>query len=192
VPRRRRLLPALAAALAVLLPLPGCGTVREGEPATPAAAPSVSRGFDAADVTFVRTLVPHHRQGIEIARIAAERSARPHVKILAEAIVATQEDETVRLAGWLRSWQQPAITGSAAPASSERRIAALRKVAGRDVDRRVLTLLIAHQQEAVAIAQAESRAGRNINALAFAEQIQRSRPAEIDQMRAYLDGPAAP
>jgi uncharacterized protein (DUF305 family) len=132
-------------------------------------------------------LLPHHRQGVEIAEIGAGRTTRADVKVLAQAIVATQQDEVTRMRGWLKAWQQPApaATAGAGATAGEKKIAALRTVS-TGFDEKFLGLLIAHQKQAVKLAQSEQAGGKNPDALAFAKQIVQSRTAEIDQMQAFL------
>jgi uncharacterized protein (DUF305 family) len=167
---------AVVALLAVLMLAGGCGTARPAAETAPAATAAVSPEFDAADVTFVRTLIPHHREGVALARLGATKAARADVRLLAGAIVATQEDEAQRMAGWLVAWKQPP-----APAASAGPAGALRATG---FDPAFLDALIAHQEGAITIAQAELAAGRNRNALAFARQVVESRTAQVDQLRA--------
>ena len=175
----------LALALLLLVPVAGCGTDRSAPPDAPPPAPAPAAGqpsrsaeFNAADVAFVRALIPHHEQGIALAELGADKATDPDVRMLAKAIVTTQRDETTRMRGWLTAWRQPAAPSAPAgePATA----------GGKSLDRAFLTRLIAHQQEAIKLADREARDGRNINAVSLAEQIQRSRAAEIKQMRAHL------
>jgi uncharacterized protein (DUF305 family) len=148
----------------LLLPLAGgCGTAPSPEP------PSVGAGHRhvAADVDFVRVLIPHHEEGITLARAVAKR---PEARVLAEAIIATQQDEVVRMTGWLGDWSEPTPPArSAAPATGD-----------------PIKALIAHQQEAIKLAQLEQANGTNPTALAYARQVIESRAGEISQLRTYL------
>jgi len=181
VPARR----LIAVAIALAVALSACGTDRTPDPAAPPTTPSVatsglSAEFNAADVRFVQALIPHHEQGIALAELGAAKAADPQLRMLANAIVTTQRDEVTRMRGWLKAWRQPPA-GSAEPAP-------LPKATGKALDRELLTRLIAHQQEAVELAAPETADGRNLNTVSFAEQIQKSRAAEIKQMRDYLQG----
>jgi uncharacterized protein (DUF305 family) len=118
----------------------------------------------AADVAFVRALIPHHEQGITLARQAAKN---PRARTLAEAIIVTQQDEIVRMTAWLAAWHEAAPPSGSAPPP-----------AGDPID-----ALIAHQLEAVKLAQAEQANGTNPSALAFARQVIESRTGQIDQLR---------
>ena len=183
--------PLIAVAAGAVLLLGGCGF--DGGTATPgpATTTAVSPQFNAADVTFVRALVPQHLEGVEIARIGAQRSSRPEIRMLAGAIVATQTDEAARLTGWLSTWHQPApptatTSGSTGKADPAKAIAALRAMPAADFDKAFLDLMIVQQDAAVKLARAEAGAGANPNALAFARQVDESRTAEIAEMRNYL------
>jgi uncharacterized protein (DUF305 family) len=182
----------IAAALAVPLLLFGCGTARE-KPG-PAASAAVAPGFNETDVMFVQMIVPHHRQGIAIAEIGAERATRADLKVLAGAIVATQKDEAARLEGWLKTWKQPATADPAAhaahggmPGTTEKEIAKLRKASKAEVDKALLDMLIAHQDDAVRLARFETSGGENVNAVGYAKQVDESRSAQIKQMLGYRD-----
>jgi uncharacterized protein (DUF305 family) len=167
---------------AVLALLGGCDTA-DRLPAVPPATAAVSPVFTDADVRFVSAIEPHHEEGIAIARIGADRAANPDLRVLAKAIVATQQDEVTRLKGWLAAWHQPAPAGSR---SAGKDLGKLRAAKGAAFDRAFITLLIAHQEGAVRLARAETAGGRNINAVAFAKQVDASRTGEIAQLRRYL------
>jgi uncharacterized protein (DUF305 family) len=142
-----------------LAPAPGASV-----PVAVAGKPAVESRHAAADVTFVRALIPHHEQGIALARQVAKT---PGARTLAEAIIVTQQDEIVRMTAWLAAWNEAAPpSSSAAPP------------AGDPID-----ALIAHQLGAVELAQAEQANGTNPSALAFARQVIESRTGQIDQLR---------
>ncbi|WP_433382205.1 DUF305 domain-containing protein [Actinoplanes sp. CA-142083] len=197
--------------LAALLMLGACGGAPSPAPATTTADTSrAGERHAAADVEFVRALIPHHEEGIALARAAASRAP---ARTLAEAIIVTQQDEIVRMTGWLREWgaagpgaasaqaaapgtaPAPAATseaakapaaamGSAAAATSGAAAAGSGAVAPPPGD--PVRALIAHQEEAIKLAQAEQANGTNPAALAFARQVIESRAAQIEQLRGYL------
>jgi uncharacterized protein (DUF305 family) len=156
--------------VAAVLSLAACGTAPAPAPAPAVPAPTaVSPDVNAADIAFVRALIPHHEQGVALAR---QGTAWPATRLLASAIVTTEQDEITRMQGWLASWHQPPAPSPAvspAPTYAERTFVAA---------------LIAHQQEAIALARTELAQGRNRDALAFARQIDESRTAEIQQLTA--------
>ncbi|MET4631497.1 uncharacterized protein (DUF305 family) [Bradyrhizobium sp. I1.8.5] len=65
--------------------------------------PWMGRDRDA-DQTYIRHMTAHHAQGIELARIAAERGQDPHLRRLATLMVASQAGENRILETWWLSW----------------------------------------------------------------------------------------
>ncbi|NUW43675.1 DUF305 domain-containing protein [Nonomuraea rhodomycinica] len=179
----RRTAPALVLMAALLLALPGCGA--RGTPA-PAAGP-----VNAQDVMFTQMMIPHHRQGIEIAKLGAARARSPEVRTLAAAVAATQQDEVETMLRWLYAWEQPLTAPSGAhdhhggmPETDRARIAALAR--SKAFDRDFLNLLAAHQDDAVQLAGTEVARGANPEVRNWAERVRESRRAQIAQMRSLL------
>ncbi|WP_431913548.1 DUF305 domain-containing protein [Nonomuraea jabiensis] len=171
-----RALPALAA----LLLITACGP-----------APAQEAPVNAEDVMFVQMMVPHHRQGIEIAKVGAERATTPELRTLAAAIAGTQQSEVERMLRWLHSWDQPLTPPNGAhdhhggmPETDVKRIQALRK--SKNFEHDLLNLLIAHQDDAVQMAAAEVAGGANPAAKEWAGQVRTSRKGQIEIMMKLL------
>jgi len=69
----------------VVMLLAGCGTaarppVAVVPPATATSTSPSAAGVNATDVMFVQMMLPHHRQGIQIVRIAKDREPREEVR----------------------------------------------------------------------------------------------------------------
>lgn len=180
------------------LALAGCGKDAAGPPAPVTSSvpgASVSTGtFNSIDVMFLQMMVPHHRQGLELVRLAATRAVRSDVKILAAAIDATQAQEIDRMSGWLRAWGQPATADPNAhsahggmPGTSDAEIASLKATTGAEFERTFLNLLIAHQDDAIQLARMETGGGIHPEAKALADQIRQSRAGQIRLMLGYLE-----
>jgi uncharacterized protein (DUF305 family) len=142
-----------AAALAACDPAPSA-------PVTPTAA---GPEHNAGDVAFVEALIPHHQAGIALARQVAKQ---PDHRVLAEAIISTEQDEITRMTGWLTTWGV-----STAPAPTEKALK------GDPVK-----ALAAHQAQAITLAQREQAQGSNRVALDYARQVIESRTAEVSQL----------
>ncbi|GAA2610271.1 DUF305 domain-containing protein [Actinomadura fulvescens] len=149
--------------------------------------------FNSADVMFLQMMVPHHGQGVRIARLAHDRAARPEVRTLAAAIETTQISEIKTMAGWLRSWRRPptAPAGShtahgGMPVTSEAAIERLGETTGAPFERTFLNMLIAHQDDALQLARREAATGTNPQAKDLADRVARSRSAQITQMLTLL------
>jgi uncharacterized protein (DUF305 family) len=176
-------------ALATALALTGCSS--SDSPAAPAAPPPVG----PADITFASQTLPHHQQALDMASIAAERSASERVKVLAARITEAQEPEIARLSSMLESWGQPAPedpglhTAENAGLSgmlTEQDMAALESAPAHGFDRMFLDLMIRHHQGAVDMANRELATGVNPQARQFAEHIVASQGAEITELRSLV------
>jgi uncharacterized protein (DUF305 family) len=195
----RRTVPVVA----VLL-LTGCSATTDGPyagrtepppPATVSPAPSVSVAAlaNSVDVMFAQMMVAHHGQGIEIARLGADRATRAEVRTLASAIVATQTTEAATMAAWLKAWNKPAVAAAdehaahgGMPGTSRAEIDVLKKATGTDFDRRFVNMMIAHQDDAIQMARSAAASGANPQARELARRIDTSRTAQIDQLLALL------
>lgn len=148
---------------------------------------------DADDVMFVQMMVQHHRQGIEIARVGAERATTPELRTMAAAIAGTQQSEVEMMLRWLHAWGQPLTPPDGAhdhhgglPETARERIAALRTA--DPFEPAFLTLLIAHQEGAVRMAETEIRDGVSPEVTRWAGQVRESRRAQVASMRELLEG----
>lgn len=143
---------------------------------------------NADDVMFLQMMIPHHKQGVELARLTRQRAGNEELRTLAAAIESTQSGEVATMGRWLQEWQQPLVAPSDAhgghdvPETDKAQIAALRGSARFDRD--ALNLLIAHQDDAVQLAYKEGFAGANPEVKAWAKQVEQSRK---EQVRIMLD-----
>jgi uncharacterized protein (DUF305 family) len=191
-----RALLAVLAATAILLT--GCKDINQ-----PAAAPqqgvaAVAEGpHNAYDVIFLQMMIGHQRQGLEMLRLGKTKGVREDVVNLAGAIDVTEAEEVDRMTGWLTGWDEQA-TGTddhsshaghgGRPATGEEQIKALRDASGADFEMKFLNLLIAHQHNAVEMAQQLKANGRNATVKQFAERIELSRTQQIQQMLVLVSG----
>ena len=199
----RRVLLAGAAATA-LVALSACGDdmagsgMDHGSGMKPAAsAPAGAAAFNDADVMFAQMMVPHHRGAVEMADLAATRASDAEVKSLAAKVKTAQQPEIDTMTGWLSAWGQPvpepgmsmpsmahgAMPGAMAPAD----MAKLEAATGAAFDKQFLTMMIAHHEGAVTMAQDETKDGSNGDAKALAQKIITDQQAEITTMKAILE-----
>lgn len=192
--------------VAAALLLAGCGVAPESSgrsgprgpsgtaaASTPAGAPT-NQGFNSVDVMFLQMMVPHHEQGMAIARMAKYRPVSDEVSMLAAAIEVTQADEVATMSGWLRGWHQPPTADAAAhaahggmPGTSAAEMDALRRAPDDHFERDFLNVLLAHQDDAVQLARMETAGGVNTRVIGFAERVDKSRSAQIQHMLRFLD-----
>ncbi|MGI5262423.1 DUF305 domain-containing protein [Streptomyces angustmyceticus] len=200
-PLTRRVALVVATA-ACALGLAACGSSDrsgDGSPAKPTASPSArvpSGGHNAADVAFAKGMIPHHRQAVEMAGLAATRASSPQVKEFAAQIKKAQTPEIRTLSGWLTAWHEPVpaqMPGMDHSAHADmpgmqgmEEMAALKKKSGRDFDRSFLEMMVGHHRGAVTMARAEQDKGAYGRAKTLAADIIRNQSAEITRMNKLL------
>ncbi|MFF3087501.1 DUF305 domain-containing protein [Streptomyces nojiriensis] len=202
---RRATAVAAAATAAVVLAAcggngDGSGSAHDGHgaSASPSVSPSASTpaqqgDHNAADAAFARGMVPHHRQAVEMAGLAATRAESAEVKRLAEEVEKAQDPEIKTLSGWLASWgeQVPATGGDhgghdMSGMMSDEEMKRLAASSGKAFDTAFLQLMVKHHEGAVAMARTEQADGTYRPAKDMAAAIVTSQGAEIARMNALL------
>ncbi|MFK0263707.1 DUF305 domain-containing protein [Streptomyces angustmyceticus] len=193
--------PLVAATAVCALALAACGSNNsgshsgDGSPASPSARVP-SGGHNAADVAFAKGMIPHHRQAVEMADLAATRASSPQVKEFADKIKKAQAPEIRTLSGWLSAWHEPVpaeMPGMDHSAHSSmpgmkgmEEMAALGKKSGKDFDRSFLEMMVGHHRGAVKMAGTEQDKGAFGRAKTLAADIIRTQSAEIARMNKLL------
>ncbi|WP_141576737.1 DUF305 domain-containing protein [Actinomadura sp. WMMA1423] len=193
---------ALVTAPALAIALAACGDGKESHGTTghsASASPSSAQAgpHNDQDVMFAQMMIPHHRQAVEMADLAAARASSAEVRSLAAQIKRAQAPEIEQLGGWLKGWgasvPAPGTTGmggmhhgGTSGMMSERDMKELAAAKGRAFDRAFLEMMIEHHEGAVAMARTEESAGRSPEARRMAGSIVSSQTAEIAGMRALL------
>ncbi|MER7774288.1 DUF305 domain-containing protein [Streptomyces sp. NPDC096191] len=209
--RTRRIAPVVATVAAAFV-LAACGGDGGGghegshgpaasatDPAGPAGNEAGEQAHNAQDVAFAQGMIPHHRQALEMARLADDRSATPEVADLAARIEKAQDPEITTMTGWLMTWGEevPESPGSRSgmdhsahsgmPGMMDGQgMAELEKAAGRTFDTKFLTMMVEHHEGAVEMAGTEKAKGRYAPVKALADDIVTTQQAEITEMHRLL------
>ncbi|MEU5766477.1 DUF305 domain-containing protein [Streptomyces asoensis] len=213
---RRALLGAASVTAALVLAACGGGEENTGEagggsgsaPAsTGAPADATAGAHNAQDVAFAQGMIPHHRQALEMAGLAAGRASSAQVKDLAARIEKAQDPEIRTMSGWLTAWGEdvPAASGSASESMpgmdhsagsgmpgmpgmmDAADMDALEAASGADFDTMFLTMMIDHHKGAVDMATTEKNKGAYRAATSMADAIITAQTAEIAEMTKLLD-----
>lgn len=166
---------------------------------TTAAAAGANVEHNAADVTFVQNMIPHHTGALDMAKLAATNASSSEVKTLATQIEGAQQPEIDTMNGWLKAWGQATIDpttaghsamghdGSTMPGMmSEDSMAKLQAAKGTEFDRQFLQMMTEHHQGAIEMAKTELLGGQSADAKALAQSIIASQQAEVDRMGQLL------
>ena len=159
---------------------------------------SQSSDFNDADVSFATDMIPHHRQAVEMAKLAATRAENAKVKDLAQQIEDAQDPEIQTMTAWLKTWGAPVpsdmggMSGmdhgsdSMSGMMSTEDMDNLSNASGAEFDKMFLTMMIAHHEGAIEMAKTEQSKGSNTDAIALAEQIEQAQTKEIATMQELL------
>lgn len=193
---------AVAVAATAALVLAACGgsddsvSAPDASASASAGAPAQAGEHSAADTAFAKGMIPHHRQAVEMAGLAATRAESAEVKKLADEIKKAQDPEIKTLSGWLTSWgeQVPAEGGGhgghdghdMSGMMSAEEMTRLEKASGKAFDTAFLQLMVKHHEGAVAMAKTEQSDGKYQPAKDMAGAIISSQSAEITRMNQLL------
>lgn len=157
---------------------------------------SSAASHNAQDVSFAQGMIPHHRQALEMAELAAGRASSAEVKDLAARVEKAQDLEIRTMSGWLKSWGEEAAgmgmgmdhgSHSGMPGMmGDTDMAKLEAASGKAFDTLFLTLMVEHHEGAVDMATTEKAKGRYAAATAMADDIVAAQTAEIDEMNQLL------
>ncbi|SCG68124.1 DUF305 domain-containing protein [Micromonospora inositola] len=147
--------------------------------------------YNSLDVWFVRMMIPHHQQALEMAALAEGRATDPRVRAVADRIRAAQGPEIGMMRGWLDARGLPAevpghdhgtMRGMQSP-EAMRRLAAAR---GADFDRLFVRMMTEHHQGAVTMATDLLKVGADLTMNEFANSVATEQGVEIARMRELL------
>lgn len=192
---RRTILALLLAVLAAA----ACAPAVAQQPAPAAAQPAVAD----ADVRFIQMMIPHHQQALEMAALVPGRTERDDLRLMAERITVSQQDEIATMQRWLQahahadSADAHAGHGGGGHAhmpgmATPEEMAALAALRGPAFDRRFLELMIRHHEGALAMVGelfASAGGGQSSEIYQIASDVDADQRMEIDRMRMLMDGP---
>jgi uncharacterized protein (DUF305 family) len=174
------------------------------EPTSEAAAASTQTELSEQDITFLKGMIPHHAQAVEMAELVAERTAHAEeLGGLAQSIITTQQGEIDIMNGLLESAGEDPVDpmssmdeghggmGSDMAMSgmmTAEDMTALEEADGAAFDGLFLEGMIMHHEGAIEAAQevVAHRAG-NADVRALADDIIAAQEAEIAQMQAWQE-----
>ncbi|HVL85011.1 MAG TPA: DUF305 domain-containing protein [Pseudonocardia sp.] len=207
----RKLTHLLAGATASALLLAGCGGGQETATTTSPGAGAASSTTAAeaehneADVVFAQGMIPHHRQAVAMAELAASRTDDPEVLDLAGRVGLAQEPEIELMISWLEEWDAEVPEGTGMPGMdgggmnhggmdgggmggmmTPEQMTQLEQGSGSAFDRMFLEMMTEHHRGAIEMAQTQLAEGADPEALELAQTIIETQRAEIEEMEQLL------
>ncbi|MDX6739425.1 DUF305 domain-containing protein [Actinocorallia sp. A-T 12471] len=156
---------------------------------------------------FSRDMAVHHTQAVEMALIIRDNTDDAELRTIALDMLLTQQNQIGRMQDWLIQWGLP-LTGARRPMewmgghhggggtadytkmpgmASQQDLARLREARGRDAEVLFLTLMIAHHQGGVDMAEAVLPLTDDAHVRSLARSIVRSQSAEITVLKQLLE-----
>jgi len=157
---------------------------------------------NATDIGFLQDMRWHHDQAVEIAWIYLnDENVDPSLRTIAEEIVYGQSIETGMMVQMLRhfgaaeanetdlamAWMNEPTPIQRMPGlASENDLAALQVASGGDADRAFVTLMTAHHQGGIHMAQYAAQHAATAEVRTMARQMAASQAEEIDEIATLL------
>ncbi|WP_025617810.1 DUF305 domain-containing protein [Salinispora cortesiana] len=174
---------------------PGPSVIVPGRPGEPAqlrpadeVRATVTGAHNSLDTWYVRMMIPHHEQALEMSELAPGRAADPQVAALAARIRASQAPEIEVLRAWLEARNLPVevpehdhstMRGMQSP-EAMRRLAESR---GVEFDRLFVEMMSDHHAGAVEMSIDLLKVGAEPVLLDFANSVAVEQNVEIGRMR---------
>jgi len=152
-----------------------------------------------ADAEFVRDMIVHHHQALDMTALATDRTDSDDMRLLAQRISETQEFEIDLMRRWLEERGEPlpgtihgkwvhhdGMAGMASPGQ----MAALADAESEAFDRLFLELMIRHHEGALIMVDellATERGGKEPQLFMMLSHIDADQRAEIARMQRMLD-----
>ncbi len=195
----------LALATAGMAQVPIIHPGAPGEPARELSAKEAieiaNTSYSPADARFMKDMIPHHHQALEMAELVADRTNRPELIDVAGRIDASQGDEISFMQRWLRdrgeSVPDPTAHGAMhtdhmmAGMATPEQMAELAGLKSTAFDQLFLKLMIPHHEGAVTMVEElleQSGSAYDPVLFEFTTDITNGQTAEIERMNALLVG----
>jgi uncharacterized protein (DUF305 family) len=146
-------------------------------------------GASQTEVDYLRNMIAHHQQAVEMTALTGERAQNPKLRALSDRISGAQGPEIGMMQGWLNTHgaehaghhghDHATMPGMATP----EQLAQLAASHGADYDRMFLHLMIAHHEGAVTMATQLLSTGRDEQVHEMAQDVLVTQQDEIATMR---------
>lgn len=158
-------------------------------------------GDDSAEAGFLRDMMPHHDQAVEMALIIRDRTDDQQLFFTATDITLTQQNQIGMMGGWLQLWDlspnqdgpmmawmdHPIDEGLMPGMATQEEIDQLRTLPLEEAEVLFLQLMIRHHQGGVHMGQAYLARGDQEDVSRFAESLVRVQRLEIETMNVMLE-----
>ncbi|OGI91929.1 hypothetical protein A2933_01600 [Candidatus Nomurabacteria bacterium RIFCSPLOWO2_01_FULL_46_18] len=146
------------------------------------------------DRHFIEQMIPHHEGAVAMAELALEKSKRPEIKTLANAIIVGQSSEIEDMTVWYKNWFGKDVPkGNTAMMGGGMMLGNGMHMGGQedmnsletatDFDKAFIEAMIPHHQLAIMMAQMLKSGTDRSEMLSLANNIIESQSKEIEEMQ---------
>lgn len=188
---RRTILTSIYSAIALAMSLAPAGLASAHEQGGKSEAIKHLEGLDGErfEVGFLKQMIHHHGSGIEMARLAAQKSKRKEVRNLAEEIASGQHKEREQMTAWLKSWHgespEPHFRDQEMESKTRAQMAKLRESEGDEFDRVFLASMIEHHRDGVTAARLVPERSKREELISAAKKMVDGQGEEMRQMTSW-------
>ena len=156
-------------------------------------------GDRSAEAGFARDMSIHHQQAVQMAMLIIDRTDDPAIRLLAQDIALTQQNQVGQMRGWLDLWKlsptgsEPAMQwmghasdGPLPGMATSEEIDQLGKLSGVAADKTFLQLMVRHHEGGAPMAQAALERSDEPVVRRLARSIVQSQTAEVTLMKEML------
>lgn len=179
--RNRKILVSILAIVLVATTIFGLGAFE---------APDSESGesqFNRADIMFLRMMIPHHEQAIEMAEMAPERTENRKILALADNISTAQRQENQQMAEWLREagLRPPERIRRMAGMATAQEMEELNQSQGQEFDQKFAKLMIEHHKGGIHMASVAVQNGKSEKVKELAQGMIETQQKEIERMEEW-------
>ncbi|HEX2916371.1 MAG TPA: DUF305 domain-containing protein [Chloroflexia bacterium] len=141
------------------------------------------------EIAFMQEMIVHHQSAVDMAKLVAANTKRPELNKMAQDIISAQTKEINEMTGWLAGWYnaKPLTDSMSVPGMMEMMgdMDTLTKAKDAAFDKQFITMMIAHHQQAVSMANLLPSKTQRPELLKLGQDIVKTQSAEIAQMQSW-------
>ncbi len=137
------------------------------------------------DIQFLDTMSAHHKQGVEMAKLAVQKSRSGDIRTMAQKMVDDQEADISDLSGLHRSMapQIPETVNRDMPGMKSMDMRKLTLASEEEFDRRFLDMTIQHHKGAISMAEDALKNASQPAVRAKAQEIAAKQASELQELQ---------
>lgn len=157
-------------------------------------AVSENSAWNKADEKFVQQMIPHHEQAVVMSEMVNKIAVSPELANLASKIIKAQAAEIEQMQSFLNEWKVESDTHAGHKMSgdeghgmmTDEELDTLKNSSGADFEKMWLTMMLAHHNGAVKMAETVIADGKDTRVKTLAQSIVSAQKKEIDLINSLL------